>query len=199
MHGEVLSGTRNAVIVENRVDQGRGVVNIAVEQRLYRRGGRVEQWRHCRRFVVDDLRRTNRRAVPDLVNLRRGWYRRRAYSALIAEQLVRRCLVVGAFAVVEDVLMVVSTVLAIVQRLGLAGVDLGERWLRLIMLRIAGRMLKGTAGSRGGRFARPGGGRGGRGSRTGSHRGRSRLMILYRIRQIVLVFVQATCEGDECR
>lgn len=193
---ELLGGARDPVIVKYGVDQGRRVVRVAVEQRLYRGGRRVEQRRHGRRFAVNNLRRrTHRRAVPDLMDLRRGrrgWRRRhgrRAHAALIAEQLVGRGLIAGALAaVVIDVLVMIAAVLVVVQRLGLARVHLRERRLRLIMLRIAGRMLEGTAGGRGGRFAGPGRGRAGRAGRAGSRRGSSRLVILHRInRQIVLI------------
>lgn len=206
--GEVLGGARDPVIVKYGVDQGRRAVDVVVEQRLDRGGRRVEQRRHGRRFAVNDLRRrAHRRTVPNLMDLRRGrrgWRRRhgrRAY-ALTAEQLVGRGLIAGAFAaVVEDVLMMVAAVLIVVQRLGLARVHLRERRLRLIVLRIAGRMLEGTAGGRGGRLAGPGRGRAGRTGRAGSRRGGARLVILHRVdRQIVLVvLVQAASdEGNGC-
>lgn len=206
--GELLGGARDPVIMEYGVDQGRRAVRVAVEQRLYRGGRRAEQRRHGGRFAVNDLRRrTHRRAVPDL-DLRRGrrrWRRRhgrRAYGALIAEQLVGRGLIAGALAaVVEDVLVMVAAVLVVVQRLGLARVHLREGRLRLIVLRIAGRMLEGAAGSRGGRFAGPGRGSAGRAGRAGSRRGSSQLMLLNRVeRQIVLVvavLVQAASNEQE--
>lgn len=196
MDGEVFGGARNSVIMKDGVDQGRWAVLVAIEERLYRGGRRAEQRRHGGRFAVNDLRRrAYRRAVPDLMDLRRGrwgwrrWHGRRAYAALIAEQLVGRGLIAGALtAVVEDVLVMVATVFVVVQRFGLARVHLGERRLRLIVLRIAGRMLEGTAGGRGGRFAGSGRRSAGRAGRTGSRRGSSQLMILYRVdRQIVLV------------
>lgn len=118
----MLGSARDPVIMKDGVDQGRRAVRVAVEQRLNRGGRRVEQRRHGRRFAVNDLRwRAHRRAVPDLMYLRRGrrgWCRRhgrRAY-ALIAEQLVGRGLIAGTFAaVVEDVLVMITAVLVIVQ------------------------------------------------------------------------------------
>lgn len=192
VHGELFGCARDAVIMKDGVDQGRRTVGVAVEQRLYRGRGGVEQRRNGRRFVVNDLRRrAHRRAVPDLMNLRRGRRRghgRRAGGALIAEQLIRRGLVVGALVVVEDVLTMIAAVLVVVQRLGLARVHLRERRLRLIMLRITGRMLEGSACGRGGRLARPGRRRAARrAGRAGSGRGRSRLMILHRFPKVVLV------------
>jgi len=178
VHGELLGGACDAVIMEDGVDQRRGAVDVAVEQGLYRRGC-GEQRRHCRRLVVDDLRWADGRAVSDLMDLRWRRNRCRAHGALIAEQLIRRGLVVGALAVVEDVLVMIAAVLAVIQRLGLAAVDLRERRLRLIVLRIAGRMLEGAAGSRGGWLARSGSGRAGGGGRARSRRGRSRLMLLH--------------------
>lgn len=167
-----LGGARDPVIMKYGIDQGRRTVRVAVKQRLYRGGRRVEQRRHGRRFVVNDLRRrAHRRAVSDLVNLRRGWRRRhgRAHGALVAEQLVGRGLIAATLAaVVEDVLVMIATVLVVVQRLGLARVHLRERRLRLVVLRITGRMLEGTAGGCGGRFAGPGRGRAGRAGRAGS-------------------------------
>lgn len=200
--GELLGGARDPVIVKDGVDQGRRAVHVVIEQRLYRGRRRAEQRRYGRWFAVNNLRwRTDRRGIPDL-NLwrwRRGWrrrYGRRAYGALIAKQLIGRGLIAGALVtVVEDVLVMVAAVLVVVQRLGLARVYLRERWLRLIVLRIASRVLEGTAGGRGGRFARPGRGRASCAGRAGSRRGSSRLMILHRVnRQVVLVvavFVQA--------
>lgn len=174
--GELFGGARDPVIMIYGVDQGRRVVRVTVKQRLYRGGRRVEQRRHGRRFVVNDLRRrAYRRAIPDLMDLRRrwrGWRRRhgrRAHGALIAEQLVGSGLVAGALAaVVEDILVMIAAVLVVVQRLGLARVHLREWRLRLIVLRITGRMLEGAAGGRGRRLARPGCGRAGRAGRAGS-------------------------------
>lgn len=209
VHGELLGGAGDAVIVKDGVDQGRAV-GVAVEQRLDRRGRGVEQRRHGRGFVVNDLR-AYRRAEPDLMDLRRRWrWRRldgRRADALIAEQLIGRRLIVAlAFAAVEDVLVVVAAVLVVVQRLGLARVDLRERRLRLIVLRITGRMLERAARGCGGRLARSRRGRAGRGGRAGPRRGRSRLMILHRVRQVVLVvaaLVQAAFgnerEGENAR
>jgi hypothetical protein len=48
------------------------------------------------------------------MDLRRRRYRCRAHGALVAEQLIRGGLVVGTLAVVEDVLVMVATVLAVV-------------------------------------------------------------------------------------
>lgn len=197
MHGELLGGTRDTVVVEDGVDQGRRAVGVIVEQSLYRGGRRsVVQRRHGRRFVANDLRRrwTYRRAIPDLRMDLRG-RRRRADASLTAEQLIRRGLIVDALvAVVIDVLMMVAAVLVVVQCFGLARVDLRERRLRLIVLRITGRMLEGTARDGGGRLAGPGRScrtKGGRG-RAGSRRGCSRLMILHLvIRKIILVVIVA--------
>lgn len=154
MHGELFGGTRDAVIVKDGVDQGRRAVGVTVKESLYRGGRSVVQRRHGRRFVaLNDLRRrTSRRAIPDLrMDLRRR--RRRADGALTAEQLVRRGLIVDALAaVVVDVLVMIAPVLVVVQRLRLARVDLRERRLGLIVLRITGRMLEGTTRD-GGRFA----------------------------------------------
>jgi len=129
MDGEVFSSAHDPMIVKDRVDQSRRIVRVAVEQRLYR-GRCREQRRHGRWFVVNDLRwRTHRRAVPDLMDLRRRWrgwrrrYGRRAYGTLITEQLIGRGLIAGALAaIVENILMMVTAVLVIVQRLGLARV-----------------------------------------------------------------------------
>lgn len=99
----------------------------------------------------------------------------------------------------EDVLVVVAAIFVIVQRLGLARVNLRERRLRLVVLRITGRMLERAAGGRGGRLARPRRGRAGRGGRAGPRRGRSRLMILQRVWQVVLVvaiLVQTAAENE---
>jgi len=94
---------------------------------------------------------------------------------------------------VEDVLMMVAAVLVIVQRLGLTCMDLGERRLGLIVLRITSRMLEGTARDGGGRWlAGPRRSHGVGGSRgcAGSRRGRSWLMILrWVIRKTVLVVI----------
>lgn len=55
MHGELLGGAGDAVIVKDGIDQGRAV-NVTVEQRLDCRGRGVVQRRHGRGFVVNDLR-----------------------------------------------------------------------------------------------------------------------------------------------
>lgn len=90
VHGELLGGARDAVIVKEGVDQGRRAVSVTVKQSLYRGGGRrVIQRRHGRRFVVlNDLRRwTHRRAISDLRMDLRGRCRR-ADGTLTAEQLI---------------------------------------------------------------------------------------------------------------
>lgn len=80
---------------------------------------------------------------PDLMNLRRLDSGRT--NTLVAEQLVRGgLLIVIPLAIVENVLMMISTVLVIIQGLGLAGVDLRKRWLRLVVLGITGWMREGT-------------------------------------------------------
>lgn len=84
VHSELFGGAGDTVIVKDGVNQG-WAVGVAVEQRLDRRGRGVEQRRHGRRFVVNDLR-THRRTEPNLMYLRR--LRRldgRRADALIAE------------------------------------------------------------------------------------------------------------------
>lgn len=154
VHGELFGGTRDPVIVEDGVDQGRRVIDIIVEQSLYRGGGRgVIQRRHRRWLVIalDDLRgRAYRRAIPDLRMDLRGRCRR-ADTVLTAEQLIRRGLIVDAFTtIMVNVLVMVTAVLVVVQRLGLACVHLRERRLGLIVLWIPSWMLVGSTCDGGG-------------------------------------------------
>lgn len=79
-----------------------------------------------------------------------------------------------------DILVMITAVLVVVQRLRLTRVDLRERRLRLVVLRIAGRMLERAARGRGGRLVGPRCSRAGRRGRARSRRGRARLMILHR-------------------
>jgi len=130
------------------------------------------------------------------------WRRRYGRRTLIAEQLIGRGLIAGTLAaVVEDILVMVTAILVIVQRLGLACVHLRERRLWLIVLRIAGRVLEGTAGGRGGRFVGPRRGRASCAGRTWSRRTSSQLMFFHRInRQIILivaVLVQTAMEKTD--
>lgn len=112
MHGKLLGGAGDAVIVKDGVDQSRAV-GVAVEQRLDRRGRGMIERRHGRGFVMNDLW-AHSRAEPDLMDLRRLDCCRA--DTLIAEQLIGGRLIVAlALVAVEDVLMVITAVLVVVQ------------------------------------------------------------------------------------
>ncbi|KAK1123699.1 hypothetical protein K0M31_008397 [Melipona bicolor] len=180
---ELLRGTGDSVIVKNRIYQCRAVP-VAVQQRLNGGRRRVEQRRHRRRFVVNDLRRRGR-AESDLMHLR--WLNGRGTDTLVAEQLIRgRLLIVRPFPVVENVLVMVAAVFVVVEGLGLTCVNLRERWLRLEVLRVACRVGEGAGGWRGGEFAWFRGGCRGCGRRRGSCR-RGSLMVVYGVRLVDVV------------
>lgn len=152
----------------------------------------MEQRCDRRRFIVMDNLRARSGAESNLMNLRR--LNSRGADSLVAEQLIRSCLlIIVPFSVVKDVLVMVSAIFIVVKGLGLAGVNLREGRLRLIVLGIASGMGKGIGSWRGGRFARF------RGCRAGCCGGscrRGTLMMIVRwirlIDVVLAVFVQTT-------
>lgn len=184
---KLFRGTSDSMVMENRIYHA---IPIAVQQRLNGRRGCVEQRCDRGRFVIVDDLRARGGAVPNLMNL--GWLNSGGADTLVAEQLIRSCLlIIVPLPVVKDVLVMISTIFIVVKGLGLAGVDLREGRLRLIMLGIARGMRKG--GWRGGRFAWFRGCRAGCCCGGSCRRGTLTILSGIRLIDVVLaVFVQTT-------
>lgn len=186
---KLFRGTSYSMVMKNRIYHA---VPIAVQQRLNGRRGCVEQRRDRGRFVVMDDLRIRSGAESNLMDL--GRLNGCGADSLVAEQLIRSCLlIIAPFPVVKDVLVMVSAILIVIKGLGLAGVDLREGRLGLIVLGIAGGMGKGIGSWRGGRFARFRGCRAGRCCGGSCRRGALVIVSWIRLIDVVLVvFVQTT-------